>query len=192
MTAFPSKLSSVGYNCLQAGKWHQGLATADHTPKGRGYASSLTYLDGANDNWQYTTGNWCGKDVYTDLWAHDAPAFGQNNSWACSQRNQAEGCRYEDDIFTNFTIAGIMDHDIKKPMMIYFAPHNIHQPLQVPDAQLAKFANISTDSQPRQYYAAMVNTVDTHIGMIVDALKTRGMWENTLLILSADNGGPGA
>ena len=74
--------------------------------------------------------------------------------------------------------------------MIYFAPHNVHLPLQVPAAQLAKFANVSTDSQNRQYYSAMVNMVDIHIGMIIDALKARGMWESTIMLLSADNGGP--
>lgn len=135
------------------------------------------------------TGDWCGKNSYTDLWAHDAPAFGQNNSWTCSQRNQV-GCRYEDDLFTNFTVDAINAHDASKPLMIYFAPHNVHLPLQVPAAQLAKFANVSTDSQDRQYYSAMVNMVDSHVGMIVDALKARGFWENTLLVLSADNGGP--
>jgi arylsulfatase B len=49
MTAFPAKLQAVGYETVQAGKWHVGLATPDHTPKGRGYSKSLTYLDGAND-----------------------------------------------------------------------------------------------------------------------------------------------
>ncbi len=32
--------------------------------------------------------------------------------------------------------------------------------------------------------------MDTHIGMVVSALKAKGMWETTLLVLSADNGGP--
>lgn len=189
MTALPAKLAAVGYETVQAGKWHIGLASPDHTPKGRGYAKSLTYLDGANDYWTSVTGDWCGSKQYTDLWAHDAPAFGLNNSWSCDQEHQA-GCAYEDDIFANFTVAAINAHNPATPMFIYFAPHNIHMPLQVPAAQLAKFAKVATDSQPRQYYSAMVNMVDTHIGMVVDALKTRGMWDNTLLVLSADNGGP--
>jgi arylsulfatase B len=141
-------------------------------------------------DWTLATGDWCGAEPYTDLWAHDAPAFGQNNSWACSQQAQGGGCRYEDDIFTNFTLEAILAHDPLTPLMVYYAPHIVHMPLEVPDAQLALFANVSADSQPRRFYAAMVNLVDTHIGMIVDALKARGMWNETLLILSADNGGP--
>ena len=38
MSTIPSKLAGVGYGTVQAGKWHVGLATADHTPHGRGYA----------------------------------------------------------------------------------------------------------------------------------------------------------
>jgi arylsulfatase I/J len=49
MTCIGNKLSEAGYYTGQAGKWHLGLATPTHTPKGRGYAHSLTYLDGAND-----------------------------------------------------------------------------------------------------------------------------------------------
>lgn len=49
MTCIGNKMSEAGYYTGQAGKWHLGLATPSHTPKGRGYAHSLTYLDGAND-----------------------------------------------------------------------------------------------------------------------------------------------
>ena len=73
--------------------------------------------------------------------------------------------------------------------MLYYAPHSVHMPLEVPAAQLAKFSNI-TDSVPRQYYTAMTNYVDAHIGQVVSALQAKGMWNNTLLVLLSDNGGP--
>ena len=47
MTTIATKLGEVGYNTIQSGKWHTGLATATHTPRGRGFKHSLTYLDGA-------------------------------------------------------------------------------------------------------------------------------------------------
>ena len=43
----------------------------------------------------------------------------------------------------------------------------------------------------RQYYSAMTNYVDTHIGQVVDALKGKGMWDNTLFVVSSDNGACG-
>ncbi len=167
-----------------------GLATPDHTPLGRGYSQSLAYLDGANDYFTSVTGGWCGAAQYTDLFAGAAPAYGQNSSWACSQANQAPGCRYEDDQFTAFALGAIAAHNASgdAPLLLYFAPHSVHMPLEVPAAQLARFANISADSEPRRFYSAMVNYVDYHIGQVVGALKAKGMWENTLLFLSADNG----
>ena len=34
----------------------------------------------------------------------------------------------------------------------------------------------------------MTNYVDMHIGQVVAAIKAKGMWENTLFIVSSDNG----
>jgi arylsulfatase B len=190
MSTFSSKLRDANYSTVMAGKWHLGLATPDHTPLGRGYTQSLAYLDGANDYFTSLTGDWCGAAQYTDLFAGAAPAYGQNSSWACSQANQAPGCRYEDDQFTAFALAAIAAHNASgpAPLLLYFAPHSVHMPLEVPTAQLSRFANVSTDSQPRRFYSAMTNYVDYHIGLVVAALKDKGMWDNTLLFLSADNG----
>ena len=170
------------------------MATPDHTPRGRGYDESLSYLDGANDYWTSATSGWCGSKLYTDLWASSSPAFGQNNSLACSQKAQA-GCRYEDELFTNFTIAAIRAHasgNASQPLFLYFAPHNVHVPLEVPAEQLAKFSFIEpgVEVAPRRNYAAMVNLVDQHIGQVVDALVAGGLWDNSILLLTADNGGP--
>ncbi len=38
-------------------------------------------------------------------------------------------------------------------------------------------------------YAAMVDRVDRNIGRLVDYLKTRGVFENTLILILSDNGG---
>lgn len=63
----------------------------------------------------------------------------------------------------------------------------------MPQAQLDAFAFIepnATGTPPRRAYAAMANLVDRHVGRVVDALVARGLWDNTLLVLTADNGGP--
>ena len=68
------------------------------------------------------------------------------------------------------------------------APHIVHGPLQVPDAQYAKFSFI--DNPSRQKYHSMVNWIDAAIGRVVDDLKTSGLYEDTLICFNADNGGP--
>ena len=132
----------------------------------------------------------------TDLWltgngtlpAGGAPAYGLNNSWSCSQANQPGSCVYEDTFFVERLLAAIRSHDTATPFFGIFAPHNIHAPLQVPAAWLSKFSFI--EDPRRQAYAAKVAWLDSQLALVVDALKTRSMWDNLLLVLTADNGGP--
>lgn len=42
----------------------------------------------------------------------------------------------------------------------------------------------------RQIYHAMVNFADTAVGNLTRLLKAKGMYENTIMVFSADNGGP--
>lgn len=192
------------------------------------YFPSSFFKDGANDYWTTQTGGWCEDFLYQDLWQDDHPATNLAPPLTCSQTNQAPDCAYEDDILANFTVNSIMNHDpTTGPLFLYLTWHNVHEPLEVPDAQLAKFdfvfANCTNQrlsdltkgnscsqafldmkeddpmngrymaNKPccfRQFYSAMTNYVDGHIGMVIDALKTKGMWNDTLLVMSSDNGGP--
>ena len=48
-----------------------------------------------------------------------------------------EGCVYEEDLFTNFSVKHIMEHDYdtEGPMLLFHSAHSIHTPLEiVPDA----------------------------------------------------------
>jgi arylsulfatase I/J len=154
------------------------------------------YLSGSNSYWDNTCTGWCpytSSNKFTDLWQDALPAWGRNNSWGCTQAAQG-GCIYEDDIFADFLVSGVAAHtNASQPLLTYFAPHSVHVasdpglPLEVPDASLARFSFINDTN--RRFYAAMVNTVDAQIGRLVDAYKAAGLWENTLCIISSDNGG---
>ena len=187
MTCIGNKMQAAGYETAFFGKWHVGMATADHTPRGRGWEHSMIYFDGANDYWTSQSGS-CGAAAVTDLWLQDAPAFGLNNSYTCSQANQAKQCVYEDAMFLEQTLAAIKGRDASRPYFQIWAPHNIHAPLQVPAAYLQNFSFIN-DAR-RQAYAAKVRYIDDALAQVVAALKAAGMWENLIFILSADNGGP--
>lgn len=189
MTFLPQKLQTAGYKTHFVGKSHLGMATPAHIPTARGYDSSLHYFTGANDYWTSASpGESQCKQVFTDLWQSEGPATGLNNSWACSQTNQPASCVYEDELFTRSMVATINASDPSVPFFAYVAFHNVHEPLEVPNATLDKFAWI--DYMDRRKYMAMVNEMDSHLGRIVAALKGNGMYENTLLLAFADNGGP--
>ena len=144
----------------------------------------MIYFDGANDYWTSTSGA-CGSAAMTDLWLNDAPAFGENNSYSCSQAHQPASCVYEDAMFLQQTLAAIKNRDASRPYFQIWAPHNIHAPLQVPAAYLNNFSFIGDPR--RQAYAAKVRYIDDALAQVVAALKAAGMWENLLFVLTADS-----
>jgi arylsulfatase I/J len=72
--------------------------------------------------------------------------------------------------------------------------HLIHTPLDVPASYLAKADSLISpsifDSAGRRNYTAMVYYMDSVVGEIVSALKDKGIYDNTLIGLASDNGGP--
>ncbi len=84
MTFISDRLATdAGYVTTQIGKWHLGLASTAHTPLGRGYNSSLGFLQGGEDHytqiWSQTVGNETCQG--TDLWFTDKPALGLNDTY---------------------------------------------------------------------------------------------------------------
>ena len=88
----------------------------------------------------------------------------------------------------------IRSHDPSSPLFLFWAPHIVHAPLQAPQEYIDKFNLDSFKNDKaghqRQLYAAMVNFADGVLGNITAALKEKGMWQDTLVVFSSDNGGP--
>ena len=176
MTVFASKLKSAGYATHQVGKWHVGMATTDHIPLGRGFESSFGYLNAANDYYNETDDGQCDKTEIVDLWETSKPASNKN------------GTEYEEALFGERLQEIISNIDPAKPFFIYYAPHIVHKPYQVPEKYLKMFDFIDNDL--RKVYHAMVKYLDIVVGEVVDSLKQKGLWDNLLFITSSDNGGP--
>jgi arylsulfatase B len=169
------------------------MATPDHTPQGRGYDTSLLYFDAANGYWDNLPegGSFCPQTgELTDLWKMGGPAHGLNNSRLCSQANQMPTCVYEDELFAEHMVARIAQHNASAgPFFGFISWHNCHAPNEVPAAFLANFSAL-IPNKGRAMYAAKANYMDTQIGRVVAALKAAGMYESTVIVASADNGGP--
>ncbi|KAG7374800.1 twin-arginine translocation pathway signal protein [Nitzschia inconspicua] len=211
------------YATHYVGKWDVGMATPKHTPKGRGYDTSLNYFAHKNDFWTQE----CMQSVCCKNWMEEQGDITNDDDndttiydlWD-TDRGAAElqGSDYEEFIFQRRMLQIIDQHaaaaDEKsldmQPLFLFYAPHVAHCPLQVPQEYLDRFdfmsddetmcnAQTSTvigpdDTAPkyscRKQYHAMVKVLDDIIGTLVDRLKDRGMWDNTLLIFTSDNGGP--
>jgi len=194
MTMISNKLKPAGYSTHFVGKWDAGMTTTAHIPIRRGFDSGLGYFHHANDYWNENTGGiWYSPDPCAggvdpiDLWDNDRPAYNLSNPKNCSEINQPHDCVYEDELFLRRVINVIEQHNPQNPLFLYWAPHNLHEPLQVPKEIERLFDFI--DWEPRRLYAAMAYYLDTMIGQVVTSLKRKGLYENTLIVFSSDNGG---
>ena len=110
-----------GYATHMVGKWDARMATSDHTPKGRGFDSSLSYFYHANDYYTEQAGE-CNKTRIVDLWDTDKPA---------SNLNGTGPDNYEDGLFKERVLDIIRNHDPSTTLFLYYAPHIVHTPYQV-------------------------------------------------------------
>ena len=64
----------------------------------------------------------------------------------------------------------------------------VHEPVNAPFSYIRKQDPAILDST-RRTYAAMVSAVDEGIANLTASLRAASMWQNTLLVISNDNGG---
>lgn len=68
MTGLGSLMKTAGYSTVFAGKWDAGMATPHHSPRGRGYDSSLAYFNHYNDYWTLRAGEACPSNNTGHSW----------------------------------------------------------------------------------------------------------------------------
>ena len=109
----------------------------------------------------------------------------------------------------------VQEHNLSKSLFLYWAPHKVHGPLQASPEFLTHYPldpGHRCTSTPetcdmrgwggagcgckgncycnRRIYRAMLSSVDAMLTNLTDAMQARGMWQDTLVFLLGDNGGP--
>lgn len=74
-----------------------------------------------------------------------------------------------------------------QPFFIYYCSQAVHIPHKPPEA----LDGTSIAGTTRDAHTDMVKELDVQVGMLVRALKEAGVYENTLLVFTSDNGGIG-
>ncbi len=156
------------------GKWHLGFEVGDQ-PLDRGFTQFEGMLYGSAD---YFTGF----------------LYGTGHNWFDGRDEAPVPFGYTTDAIAEGVMKFISDTPNGWLCVVSFnAPHQpIHTPPVSPDGvdYTALYDGIQTPEKPKRHqFAAMISYMDERIGDIVDALKTRGRFGNTLIYVMSDNGG---
>ena len=162
----PKKLKKLGYATHMVGKWHLGFCNSDCTPTHRGFDSFLGFYNAQVD--YYTKFIVSGYDFRYN----EEPL--QNET-------------YSTFIYAKRARAIISTHNKSQPLFLYLPFQNPHGPIQVPEMYESMYSDI--ENEGRRKYLGMVTALDDAIGIVVDSLKENGLFDDTVIIFSSDNGG---
>jgi sulfatase modifying factor 1 len=74
----------------------------------------------------------------------------------------------------------------RRPFFLHFAPYAVHTPIMANRSLLSNY----DDLHPREAaYATMVESVDNALGELLDRLEHHGIADDTIVVLTGDNGG---
>lgn len=145
-------------------------------------------------------------EIARELGCDKDTGFSQNGQLSTQPQISAVGCVnesyclpdscYEEAMLKQRALQIIQKHDPSSPLFLFFSTHLLHTPLQIPKSYLKKLdeqlkeGGYTIDSANRRLYAAMTMYLDDSIGAVMEAMKAKDMWDNTLVIFTSDNGGP--
>ncbi|WP_417444139.1 sulfatase [Joostella sp.] len=79
---------------------------------------------------------------------------------------------------------------VQKPFYLNYSPYAVHVPIMPVDSIVPKYEKKSSwKGQGNAKYASMVDNLDRNIGLLIDKLKARKLFDNTLIVFTSDNGG---
>lgn len=175
-------LQESGYHTGIVGKWHLG-AVPEYHPNKRGFDDFFGFLGGGH---QYF------PEKFTPLYNEQVQAGNKliNDYLKPLEHNNrmVEETEYITDALSREAVRFVSDASHKdEPFFLYLAYNAPHSPMEAKKEDLEKFGHIKDIK--RRTYAAMVYAVDRGINKIVNALKSKNEFENTLIVFLSDNGG---
>lgn len=105
---------------------------------------------------------------------------------------------YSNDIMQE-RLMGFVDKNADKPFFLMWTTPIPHASMQAPDSLVQYYVDKFGDEKPylggylptryaHATYAAMVTYFDTQIGELIESLKAKGIYDNTIIVFTSDNG----
>lgn len=171
-TTIAEILKKEGYNTAHFGKWHLG-EKEENWPENHGFDLNLGGWAKGSPNRNKKLGSKGYFSPYGNPRLEDGPE-GEH----LTERLASEVCNY-------------IDNHKKDPFYINLWLYNVHTPLQARQDKIDKYTALRDTSKHQQNptYAAMVEHMDDAVGAVVNKLKAEGLYDNTIVLFTSDNGG---
>ncbi|MBG49652.1 MAG: N-acetylgalactosamine-6-sulfatase [Pseudozobellia sp.] len=197
------RFKEAGYTTGMVGKWGLGAPHTHSIPNNMGF----DFFYGFN----------CQRQAHTyyplHLYKNKSRVHLSNDTIAPNTKLVKGADPTNDDSYANYTLKqyapDLMFKELtnfvsvhkENPFFLYWATPIPHVALQAPkkwvDNYIDKFGNEEPylgsngyfpHKNPHAAYAAMVSYLDENIGRLVQQLKDEGIYENTLIVFTSDNG----
>jgi arylsulfatase len=176
-------LSDAGYATALYGKWHLGN-TQGRLPNDQGFDEWW----GVKDSWDEA--GYAAWPLFKES-GLPLPMIWEGKKGELSKPVMPLDLNVRPIVDEKYIIPKTVDYikrnaAAKKPFFVYVGYSEVHQPL-IPNPN---FSGKST--QRGGLFADLIGEMDYRVGQILDAIKEAGVDDNTIVILSSDNGSGGA
>jgi arylsulfatase A-like enzyme len=179
-TTLGEMFQSLNYKTHLIGKWHLGHSREIMQPPKRGFNTFYGLMGGAFDHYKKTSGK-C-----VDLWYYDDEVMNKDKKMIRVPITEIDIHEHATKLFSNKAIEMIDSHNINENFFLYLAYTAPHDPLQADKEYIEKCNHISNES--RKIFCAMMLQLDYELSRVVQRLKERKLWEDTILVFTTDNG----
>ncbi|MBN2417590.1 arylsulfatase [bacterium] len=195
-------LQRQGYTTACIGKWGLGAPGTEGVPNKQGFDLFFGYN--------------CQRQAHTyypkHLWRNEEKVI-LDNRIVAPHANLAEGADPDDpESYADFTLneyspdlmgreaLAFIEENQDNPFFLYFSTTIPHLPIQAPPAYVQMYREKFGEEEPytgtgyfphrypRAGYAGMITYLDDQVGALVKKLKDLGLYDNTLIMFSSDNG----
>lgn len=201
---FPALLQQAGYTTGCIGKWGLGNPGSEGAPENMGFDFFYGY------NCQRQAHNYYPPFLYRNDKREYLPnriyepgyysLANNTDKYEIYHYNRFNEGVYSPDLMFN-EIKSFVNENKEKPFLLAWTTTIPHMALQAPEKWVKYYLEKFGDEEPylgdngyypsrypRGVFAAMISTLDEQVGELVKHLKELGIYDNTIIIFTSDNG----